>query len=74
MRGNASLYRLTPPLQKHKYVIVSAVVAPYSGAETYIFPANKQGEVTDWGELEGSFRGSLDHLTALENAGYDIEY
>jgi len=70
--GDASLYHLDPPLGEHEYVIVSATIAPYSGPETYIFPATKDGEVIDYGELEGSFRGSLNHKTALKNAGYSL--
>ena len=61
-----------PPASKTSYVVVSAVIADYSGPETYIFPANKKGEVIDWGELEGSYRGGLSHSTALSNAGYEI--
>lgn len=81
MRGDARLYKLMPPLVTAKYddvvetyefVVVSAADVPYSGPETYIFPADEQGHVTDWLELDGSFRGSLDHAEALRNAGYEI--
>ncbi len=84
-RGHASLYRLDPPatvndwatgseeIRTTEYVVVSAVDVPFSGPETYIFPANADGEVTDWGEMEGSFRGALDHQRALLDAGYSIE-
>lgn len=30
------------------------------------------GNVTDWGELEGSFRGAIDIPRALRDAGYDV--
>ena len=40
--------------------------------ETYIFPADEDGNVLDWGELEGSYRGGMDHEEALHNAGYEI--
>lgn len=80
------LYKLSPPLRYSKYdydlekdvdhfaeyVMVSAVVAMFSGPETYIFPANEQGEVTCWGELGGSYRGGMSHAVALEGAGYAI--
>lgn len=82
-RGDARLYKLTPSLNEkdynghhkadHEYVLVSASHGAFSGPETYIFPANKRGDVTDWGELGGSFKGGLDHKQALENAGYSIE-
>lgn len=64
------LYKLTPPLDGNDYVIVSAANVFFSGPETYIFPANEHGDVTDWCELEGSFRGALDHRRALLGAGY----
>jgi len=74
--GDARLYELSEPLEgygdKYTYVVVSATIAPYSGPETYIFGANKDGDVLDWGELEGSFQGALDHAEALSGAGYDI--
>jgi hypothetical protein len=70
--GRASLYRLSEPLDGHSHVIVSAAVAPYSGPETYIFPADADGKVENYCELDGSFRGELSHAKALENAGYEI--
>ena len=78
--GRARAYEVDPPMQYDdekatSYVVVSAVVA-YSGPETLIFPAKKQGDVFDvinFGELEGSFRGALDHEAALNNAGYRVE-
>ena len=81
--GDARLFKLNPPINEsywdevpksHEYVIVSAVRAMFSGPETYIFPANENGEVTSFGELPGSFRGGLDHEEALNNAGYDVQW
>jgi len=72
------LYRLSEPLHGYgddvadEFVVVSAIVAMFSGPETYIFPGNEAGEVTDWGELPGSFKGSLDHESALRGAGYTV--
>jgi hypothetical protein len=71
-RGEARLYQLDPPLNGHKYVVVSATVVDYSGAETYIFGADRDGRVTDWGELPGSFQGGTDHEGALRNVGYEV--
>lgn len=78
-----SLYQLSPPLEAkdwddnvkdvHEYVVVSAVNAMDTGAETYIFPADSEGKITDWLELDGSFKGALDHAEALANAGYEIK-
>lgn len=80
-RGIKKLYRLSPPLTgedligetySHKYVIASGANAPYSGPETYVFPANEEGEIMGWSELEGSFRGDIDCDRAIENAGYTV--
>ena len=70
--GEAKLYQLEPPLDGNEYVVVSATYAMFSGPETYIFPATPDGTVTGWGELDGSFRGELDHKLALKNAGYEV--
>lgn len=68
--GDARLYKLDVPLEGFEYVIVSAVVASFSGPETYIFGCNKHGNGIEWHELEGSFRGELDIEGALAKAGY----
>lgn len=80
--GDARLYMVSPAAEQrdwdgaleatHDYVIVSATTVPFSGPETYIFPATPDGEVADWGELDGSYRGGLDHEEALRNAGYVV--
>lgn len=36
---------------KGNYFVVSSVYAMFSGMETMVFPATKEGEVSDWGEL-----------------------
>jgi hypothetical protein len=63
------LYRL----EDGTHIVVSAAVDPYSGPETYIFPADERGEITGFAELDGSFRGALDHEQALNNAGHHLE-
>lgn len=82
--GNAWLFKLSEPVdydynyntkqyeKSTNYVVVSAVDVMFSGPETYIFPANEDGKVINWSELEGSFKGGLDHLKALGNAGYEV--
>lgn len=72
MRGDARLYEMSPPLEGHTFVVVSAVIAMFSGPETYIFPANEKGEIEDWGELEGSQRGTLSHSDVLRELGYEV--
>ena len=83
--GDARLYHLHPEYKNTgwdidgeavtiivKHVIVSAVVVPYSGEETYIFKCNKNGKDVQYTELPGSFKGSLNHEAALEGMGYTI--
>lgn len=77
MRGSATLWKLSEPYtlrkwddetgQSVEYIVTSAVEAPFSGPETYVFPANEAGEIVDWGDLPGSFRGSLDQVKALHD-------
>ena len=75
-KGDARLYKLSKPIhfddEKTNYVIVSGANAMFSGPETYIFPSDKDGKILDWGELPGSFRGSIDHETAMLGAGFEI--
>lgn len=71
--GTAHLFRMKPPLEGHEYVVGSAVVAPYTGPETYLFPSDETGKVTDWGELDASQRGTLDIEGVLGAAGYEVE-
>lgn len=35
------------------YFVVSSVEAPVSGFETLVFPANAEGEITDWCQVAG---------------------
>ena len=65
-------YRLSEPLGGYEYVVVSAVVAMITGPETYIFGGNARGEIVEYAELDGSFRGGLDHEAALNRAGYTV--
>lgn len=75
--GEGRIYRVDPPIllpqgQATSYVWVSAVNAWFTGPETYIFASTAEGEVLDWDELDGSFRGDKDHVQALLNAGYQV--
>lgn len=65
-------YRVTPPLEGHEFLIVSAVDSSDHGPETYIFGADKFGSIVNYLELKGSFIGGKDHRKALENAGYTL--
>lgn len=70
--GTKILWELCPPLEGFGLVITSAVDVPYSGPETYVFPANEEGEIISWAELVGSYKGKLDHKLALYYAGYSV--
>ena len=54
------------------HVWVSAVDVPFSGPETYIFACDSAGKVTNWGGMDGSYKGGLDHERALRGAGYEV--
>lgn len=76
-KGHAALYKLSTPVNIHDgkkttYVVCSTVDATFTGWETYIFPANKKGEVLDWLELDGSQRGTTSHIEVLNAAGYTL--
>lgn len=52
------------------HYVVSAVVVPFSGPETYVFPGDENGEITDFGEIVG-LRGTLAHTEAINEL---VEY
>lgn len=84
-KGDARLYKLDVPVkigyqwdddkpderEETNFVVVSAV-HEYFAHETYIFPSDGDGNILDWGELDGSYRGGTDHERALNNAGYVV--
>lgn len=74
--GDARLYKLSEPVtdylgREYDYVVVSGVDHTWA-TETFIFPANGEGEVIDMVELDGSFKGAVDHAEALRGAGYEV--
>ena len=76
-RGDQKLWKLSEPIEydmdyetgefRHEtdFVVTSAAVVPFSGAEVLVFPASENGEILDWLEV-GGYRGGLDHEHALE--------
>jgi hypothetical protein len=85
-QGDARLYKLSEPVSygeclwddeaektETEFIVVSANTVVFSGPETYIFPADKDGVVLNWIELSGSFKGGLNHEEALRGAGYEME-
>lgn len=85
---NIRLYKCNPPMEYEKwnyetdsictncteYIVVSAISIAFDTArpETFIFPADEDGNITSWGELDGSYQGGMDHGVALKRAGYEI--
>lgn len=59
-------------VRKHHMVVLSQACVPFSGWETYIFPVDENGEVTDWAELPGSYRGYIRHEELLSSLGYTV--
>ena len=81
-RGRVNLYRLDPPLVREpqyeddeysgtfEYVLVSAVIAPFSGAETLVFPATEDGEAVHMLDIAG-LGGTLSHSEVIKDMGYE---
>ncbi len=72
-----AIYTLSEPLQGHTTVLVSAIPGIIRSVslepETYIFGFDVAAdEVVEWGELDGSFRGEMNHAKALDGAGYEV--
>ncbi|MDB9247505.1 hypothetical protein PN419_00590 [Halorubrum ezzemoulense] len=81
-QGEAKHVRLAEPVELERLVgddtietadfIVSAARVMFSGPETYVFPADENGEVDEWGEVIGeettiSRKGVLDPEGVAEN-------
>lgn len=70
LSDNKILWEVLPRIEGNKYVVTSASNVLFSGPETYMFAADEEGEIIDWCELPGSYRGSLDHKKCFNNIGY----
>jgi len=83
--GDAALFKVHPAIEwerydergnkekkKSSYIVVSRTDVPYSGLETYIFPASASGKVLSWLELSGSRRGDVGITEVLEDLGYKV--
>lgn len=66
--GTAHLYEVDPPVEYLEseetsslthYVCASATMVPLLGPQVFIFPADENGELLDWGEIGGR-KGTLD--------------
>lgn len=69
--GHRRLFRMSPPLDGHQYVIAST--STVYGVETYLFPADSSGEITDWGDLDGSLRGVYEAEACFNSIGYQVQ-
>lgn len=73
----AELFRLERLKKENGVTFGFIVVSPIKKAfdtqrpETYIFPADPNGEVLSWEELKGSFQGAMDISKALRDGGYE---
>jgi hypothetical protein len=73
--GTANLYRVLEANDTFKagdHFVASATDVPFSGPEVYLFRTDPTGKVTDWSELPGSSRGTLDIDEVLGAAGYAV--
>lgn len=66
------LWEVLPRIDGHKFVITSVSNVQFSGPETYMFAADEKGNIVDWCELPGSYRGDLNHEKCFEEIGYKI--
>ena len=80
------LWVLDPPQGDVEYVITSAVDltdvriavmdsmmgTDMAQKETYIFHADSDGKVLDWGEMKGSTKHIKDHEQVIRNAGWTV--
>lgn len=74
-QAHQKLWKLSEPVKYEdekvtKYVVTSAVYA-YSGPETYIFACDHKGEIICWSQMDGSFRGEMNHERAIIDAGWE---
>ena len=74
--GHAALYELSKPLkgynsEKYKFVVCSTASC-MGVVETYVFGADKNGEVLNWGELDGNMKNTSSHTEVLNEAGYEL--
>lgn len=74
-RGEAAVYRMSPPLEGYEYVVASAVALPgYSRIqeETMVFPWDEsEKSVLDWGGLAVVYEGP--HAAVFESIGYEVK-
>lgn len=70
--GDAAVYEMDPPFEGHKFVVVSGVRNAFAH-ETMLFKSDKNGKVTEWGDLH-CVRNTQSHQEVLGELGYTIEH
>lgn len=70
LSNNKILWEVMPRIDGNKFVITSTTNVQFSGPETYMFASDEKGNIIEWCELAGSYRGGLVHKTCFENIGY----
>jgi len=79
--GHAALYKLSQPVSygyddaagTTEFVVASTADVMFSGVETYLFPADAEGNILNWGELDGSMKGETSHEVVLGSAGFTLK-
>lgn len=83
--ADQGLYLMDPPFEsmdawsedpeettRHRYVLASKAYVSWTGPETYLFAADRDGNVTDWAELSGSLRGDYTDEEVFDLSGYEV--
>lgn len=89
MQGEVAIFKLEPAykdddewadIETVEYVAISTIGMAFDTGrpETYIFPADVEGNIISWGELKGSFQGGgkdlvEDRKKALNGLGYEAD-
>ncbi len=75
--GTAYFYRIKPKIkwydEDNRVHVTSFIVVSSTSSETFIFPANKKGQILSWEQLDGSVNEPIYPHRLLENLGYKIE-
>jgi hypothetical protein len=81
--ANQTIWSISPSIEyrdsdnnRHRtdFVLTSAANVPFQGWETYIFPCDEDGNVLNWLELPGSFKGEPDHEKAIMGINHAAHY
>lgn len=68
------LWKISCKCGEYVRFIVSSAATVLGKPEVYLFEATEDGLITNWCELSGSLKGTLDHEKAIKEAGWEIVY